>query len=569
MSNMPDFVKCKCLSEAMIVSHGEFIHFPYGQARIIEALGHIKIVDECIPQKVQDDTEYLYKKGFKGHGKRVAWIQNYSKNGGAEISGFRAVHVGISCGFDVVGCIIGESDQLIETLEASDIVIVNNLHAGNTEPVIEWLLKTEKTWVKYDHDCLETDPQLFQKSTLNIFISPMQLEHYVKQAGEEIRNKSIVLPLAFDVARWPLSSAPRIKDSIFIPVPQKCNTAFKEYMDKNPDGNFYVGGDDVPYTDMPKEYAKYETVFHAPDKICGGERVIFEAVLSGCKVITNENAGHTSHTFNWRSEDILRPILDNAVYEFWRKIDELTTIEKPIVKSQSFSFVTRCMGRKSFLVQSLPTWLKVKEAKEIIIVDWGMKEDLSDLLTDERITIIQVPNVEHYDMGKPINIAMRYCTSEWMFCIDSDVKINNNSIPLKRIIEDITAGRIPDNSFITNNRKYLPLNGTCIYNTKNLAKVNGFNEGLKTRGYDEVDAMIRLRGDHNTEVEILYPGMLEHIEHDDKARFENFQCSKIDIIAANELNKTDLEKSPTLKQKHDKILCNVVKKDRLLKGVYL
>ncbi|MDD5348244.1 MAG: hypothetical protein PHT59_06505, partial [Candidatus Omnitrophica bacterium] len=74
--------------------------------------------------------------------------------------------------------------------------------------------------------------------------------------------------------------------------------------------------------DMPALYSAHETVLHMPDKVGGGERVVFEAVLCGCKVAANGNAAHQSwrEVFDWENPEILRERLARAPYEFWREV---------------------------------------------------------------------------------------------------------------------------------------------------------------------------------------------------------------------------------------------------------
>ena len=73
---------------------------------------------------------------------------------------------------------------------------------------------------------------------------------------------------------------------------------------------------------MPAIYSEYETVVHLPEKAGSGERVLFEAVLCGCEVITNSNGSHSSWPF-WQDEKVLREKLRAAPYEFWKVVSEL------------------------------------------------------------------------------------------------------------------------------------------------------------------------------------------------------------------------------------------------------
>lgn len=118
----------------------------------------------------------------------------------------------------------------------------------------------------------------------------------------------------------------------------------------------------------------------------------------------------------------------------------------------TLSIVTRCMCRKSFLDQTLPTWIKLKEPQEIIIVDWGMTEDLTDLLLlDPRITILQIPNRQFFNAGASLNIGVDYAGSDIIFHIDSDIKIT--LFGLSRISETFSKNFFNADMIQTRDRK--------------------------------------------------------------------------------------------------------------------
>jgi hypothetical protein len=80
----------------------------------------------------------------------------------------------------------------------------------------------------------------------------------------------------------------------------------------------------VPLADMPALYSTHAYIFHKPDKPGGGERVVFEGVLCGCKPLVDENASHESwkSEWDWTDPAILREKLDQAPYEFWKIVSK-------------------------------------------------------------------------------------------------------------------------------------------------------------------------------------------------------------------------------------------------------
>jgi hypothetical protein len=317
----------------MRARHGAHVFLSYPDARMLAAQGTVRLIDtDFTNNKAHMDTNYLYRTNWNRRRlQRIAWVQNYSKSGGAEISNFNCVAVGNKLGFDIIGYNLdGNPDYSL--LESSDLVIVNNMHTSpdTKATFLDWLYKSNKPFVKYDHDCFEEEKGIYQRSKLNVFISPKHQQYYESLCGT-IGN-SICLPLAFDVDRWQ-SIGKHEKDSVLIVAYEKCRNNVQDFIANNPQYRYYVTGNTVPigrdvsslgeieYTKIQKLYPDYETVLHLPQERCAGERVLFESILSGCKVITNDNAYHTSWKFDWQDEKVLCPILKRAVYEFWAAID--------------------------------------------------------------------------------------------------------------------------------------------------------------------------------------------------------------------------------------------------------
>jgi hypothetical protein len=316
--------------------HGEFIHLPYNEARSLHASGHVKIVDPDLKlDREIVETDYLYRNSWsKRRLTRIAWCQNYEKNGGAEISSFNVVQVGKRLGFDIVGWKVGGNNAGLDLIRSADLIIANNLHYVDEAKaaLLEFIFKTGKPFVKYDHDCYESEREIYRRSLLNVFISPKHAQHYFDFVGDEIKPKSVCIPLAFDVDGWSLGG-PHETGTVFVPSYGKCRDNVLDFIAKNPNLRFFIAADTVPpgpnifklgkipYTEMQQYYPKYETVLHCPLDKCAGERILFESIMCGCKVITNENAGHTSWDFDWRNQKVLRPILKKAAYKFWSAID--------------------------------------------------------------------------------------------------------------------------------------------------------------------------------------------------------------------------------------------------------
>jgi predicted glycosyltransferase involved in capsule biosynthesis len=183
------------------------------------------------------------------------------------------------------------------------------------------------------------------------------------------------------------------------------------------------------------------------------------------------------------------------------------------------------MERKAFLQRTIPTWINLP-IKEILIVDWGMKENLSDLLKiDDRISIIQVPDQQYFDAGAAINTGVRHVTTEYVFHVDSDIMIQN-SLCLANIFNqkfDYTRIRNPqstsDGFFRMPMESY---NGTCLFKKQVWETVGGYIETLKGWGWEDND-FYNLIKQKNFQISFLLNlGDFQHIDHSPRLRYKNF-----------------------------------------------
>ncbi len=347
---MNNLIACEPLSPELKAAYGEIIHLPEDKARTLHARGKVRMLPNPIaaPESVNvSDPGYLKRSSFtKDNFTKVAWVQDFSKMGGAEISNCTVVKAGEKCGFDIVG--ITPSNFYKEVLKAADVIIINNFmefQADQFKTVMRYLYEEKKPYVKYDHDYRELKRgelarQLFTFSKLNVFISPNHKKKYVNLFGQILNERSIVLPLAIDTDLYKTDfSIKKDSNSILVPCARKCSNSLERFIKDHPDFNFTIidscgksfSGNNIKLLskvsseEMVKLYQAHDKMYHCPDIPCPGERLFFEAQLCGCTPIVNENVGHASWKFDIINE--LKPTLERAPYEFWRMIDE-RVIEK-------------------------------------------------------------------------------------------------------------------------------------------------------------------------------------------------------------------------------------------------
>ena len=324
----------------MQMQHGPKGYLEYGMARTLQAQGMVRIIDEGVLAEIAEsmttkDADYLMRESFMKYPlTRVAWIQNYIKNGGAELTNFHTVKIGHGLGFDIVGV---QEQHKFHLIEQADISIVNNLHfegitnSPQKAALIDALLASKKPYIVFSHDLFESEKRLFMGAKLSIFLSPSHRRYYQGLIMSDF--PSTCLPLAIDTQRYTLTQgAKRVRGSCLIPTLWKWKDgAVAEFCTKNKALKVKaIGGtisrkDNIPYSGMPAEYAQHEYVAHYPDKQWAGERVLFEAVLCGCKVLCDKNSGHMSWSeeFDWQDPNVLRPRLEQAPFQFWKEVDRV------------------------------------------------------------------------------------------------------------------------------------------------------------------------------------------------------------------------------------------------------
>jgi len=336
---------CEYTEESMSKKYGR-ITLPLHKALQLETEGKVKIINknDNILKVISDynkKTNDTVLKNRIDSKKKVAWVQDNSKTGGAEISNAYLRELGNQLGFYIE--LITPQKFDYSFLLTCDIVIINNFYEFENEQyqkIYKVIYELRKPYIKYDHDHREVkrphlSRQLFTLSKKNIFFSPAHEKLFYSSLGEHIKQHSIRLPVAIDINKYVNKNLQREKDSVLVPCLRKCLNNFKFYYEQNKnkkytvilDGisNIYRGEKEIKYLTRVNQdmmidlYNAHEIVYHCPDTFWAGERVIFESVLCGCQYISNDNAGHTSWNFN---TDSIKVILSKANYDFWKVVEK-------------------------------------------------------------------------------------------------------------------------------------------------------------------------------------------------------------------------------------------------------
>lgn len=333
---MIPIVHCIVTDPALRKRVGDHIQLALPKAQRLEKEGKVKIGDSPDEVKTEINTSPVptAQPRFKQNMKRVAWVQDLSKIGGAELSNRHVVDIGENLGYEII--LITPSTFNPDIIQAADITILNNIFEF-TKPQLDqiyWkLFEEKKPFIKYDHDMrelrrLHKTRCLFERSRVNIFISIAHLREYEKE-----HINGIAIPLAIDTDFWKLDSTIIKENRIHtvIPTYHKGIENHNKYIREHPEESFIVIGRIAPNKAsnvkfLPKQsqegmrgiFAQAKKVVHLPDRLWAGERVVLEAMLMGCDVVMNDNVGHKS----WGSID--RSSLTNAPYKFWQAVRDFS-----------------------------------------------------------------------------------------------------------------------------------------------------------------------------------------------------------------------------------------------------
>jgi len=186
-----------------------------------------------------------------------------------------------------------------------------------------------------------------------------------------------------------------------------------------------------------------------------------------------------------------------------------------MIHGNSIGIVTRFMNRLDYLSQSLPTWIKLPEIDQIIIVDWSSEESaipLIDSINDDRISIVSVPGQSYWDPGRAHNVGIKHTKTELIFIVDCDVKIN---FPCFKHIKPL-----PNREFYIRTDKWRGepyklrgLSGTCIFQKSMWAEINGYAEEKSSYGLEDLDFYNQARNADYKCIKCLTAHELTHISH--------------------------------------------------------
>ncbi|MDO8623140.1 MAG: hypothetical protein Q7R52_02745 [archaeon] len=181
---------------------------------------------------------------------------------------------------------------------------------------------------------------IFKNAKLNIWLSPLHREAYLFSFPELKESKYALIPSAIDVKNFKQIEGVERKKGTVIGVNAlelfKGRYVVNKYVEEHPELQFTFVGNAahlekpnctyIPYvknSELIKLYNQHEYFIHLPSNTEPFGRISAEAILCGCKIITNENNG--AFSYKWMregNEKEIRETLKFSSLSFWEEIEE-------------------------------------------------------------------------------------------------------------------------------------------------------------------------------------------------------------------------------------------------------
>lgn len=306
---------------------------------------------------------------------KIAWFNNKSveeHSGGAQQTNKIMIDEGLSRGHSITQVTSSEINNQSQDIVDSDLVILNNItdfHISEIEYVIQ-----NKRYVRYEHDYDSIDlikqyvsiQGLFEKSLLNIFLSPLHAEEFKRRAGRFGADTKVFLQ-ASPVVGFQIEtedhhdknkiicvgnfSHPKGFFNVISFANSLLNGKLKETAVKNFEKlgidpkelqiDFYGWGSDevmniikntpnchfikeVKNSELADIYRQYGWFIHLPAWKEPFGRTVMEAFFSGCKLIISDKfIGARSFNWNWNDRKEMEDRNSKLASEFWNKIESL------------------------------------------------------------------------------------------------------------------------------------------------------------------------------------------------------------------------------------------------------
>jgi len=272
---------------------------------------------------------------------KVIWVADYDladHKGGAQQTNQVMIDAGRKRRVEIEIMKCREFDR--QRIAPADLVILNNITQEKSDD-INWVIDNRR-YVRYDHDHwawqnIHYWPNLYAKSLLNIFLSPLHQE----QCGTLLPAQNVYLQPSPVTGFYNLGLPrdPKMVLSVNGLAYHKGLDNVLEYAQFHPDYHFVFYGwgnardilrvnqidnceyrGSVDHKQLLQIYNQAQYFIHLPNWIEPFGRTIMEAYLCGCSIIYNDRVGALSYNWDWKDYGKIKGMNDKAPDNFWDKI---------------------------------------------------------------------------------------------------------------------------------------------------------------------------------------------------------------------------------------------------------
>jgi len=189
---------------------------------------------------------------------------------------------------------------------------------------------------------------------------------------------------------------------------------------------------DLPYKDMLESLSQAKALVFLPKGKDTCPRLVIEAKLLGCDIITNENVQHINEEwFNTADLNVVESYLKSAGKRFWNEIKKIIDHQPTI---SGYTTTLNCIDQNYPFVESIKSMLAFCD--QVVVVDGGSKDgtwEQLQKLTEKHEKLLVHQNVRDWNHprfavfdGLQKAFARVLCTGEFCWQQDSDEIIHQD-----------------------------------------------------------------------------------------------------------------------------------------------
>ena len=203
-----------------------------------------------------------------------------------------------------------------------------------------------------------------------------------------------------------------------------------------------------------------------------------------------------------------------------------------IIQNNKIAFCTTCMNRINHLQQTLEKNIQdnyLKDKVEFILLDYNSQDGLGEWIYSNMKQYIDEGILAYYKNPEPIhylrshsrNMAFRLANASILCNLDADNFLGNGFAAF--MLNEFSKH---DNIFYTNNYSFNDTFGRVCVRTEDFMSIRGYNESLKSYGYEDNDFLNRLVLHGLKPMSFHDPEFYHYIVHSDNDRVSEEYMAK-------------------------------------------